>query len=102
MKSKIKVLATCICSLMSVDNPMLFKYVHQRDTCTALRNESKEKIRELDAKIKSCAEVIERSNTQLLEMEELERKAGALSCRLCFGIIYIFPFRSETGRVAHA
>lgn len=51
------------------------KYVHQRDTCTALRNESKEKIRELDAKIKSCAEVIERSNTQLLEMEELERKA---------------------------
>ncbi|PIO63711.1 hypothetical protein TELCIR_14682, partial [Teladorsagia circumcincta] len=50
-------------------------YVHQRDSCNALRKESKEKIRDLDAKIKVCAEIIEKSNQKLLEIEELERKA---------------------------
>ncbi|KAK6024457.1 hypothetical protein OSTOST_09730 [Ostertagia ostertagi] len=51
------------------------KYVHQRDSCNALRKESKEKIRDLDAKIKVCAEIIEKSNQKLLEIEDLERKA---------------------------
>ncbi|KAK6014975.1 hypothetical protein OSTOST_19609, partial [Ostertagia ostertagi] len=50
-------------------------YVHQRDSCNALRKESKEKIRDLDAKIKVCAEIIEKSNQKLLEIEDLERKA---------------------------
>ncbi|KAK5969912.1 Zinc-hook domain-containing protein [Trichostrongylus colubriformis] len=51
------------------------KYEHQRDSCNALRKESKEKIRVLDLKIKACTEAVEKASRKLLKMEELERKA---------------------------
>ncbi|WKY10695.1 hypothetical protein Q1695_002787 [Nippostrongylus brasiliensis] len=51
------------------------KYVHQRDSCTEVKNESLEKVRQLNDKIKSCEQIIEQANKKLIEMEEIERKA---------------------------
>ncbi|KJH49293.1 hypothetical protein DICVIV_04557 [Dictyocaulus viviparus] len=50
------------------------KYLHQRESCENLRRESKERICSLDITLKSCAEMVAKTNEQLIKLEDLERK----------------------------